>query len=163
MINSIIRKQEEKMISRYERLSSALSEISRIIQRISSQVMGEFGLKGSYAKYLLVLRRYPDGITATAICDICERNKADVSRALCELWDMGLVERIGNGSYRAKLTLTPNGRELADRLKLRATGFISYVGKDIAEDEREIFYRSLESIASNLEAIEDGALGPSLT
>ena len=61
------------------------------------------------------------------------------------------------------LSPAPNGRELADRLKLRATGFISYVGKDIAEDEREIFYRSLESIASNLEAIEDGALGPSLT
>ena len=148
------------MVSRYEKLSSALSEISRIIQKLSSQEMGEFGLKGSFAKYLLVLKRHPDGITATAICDICERNKADVSRALCEMWDLGLVERMGKGSYRAKLVLTPRGREIADKLQTRANDFISYVGKDIDDNEREIFYRSLESITANLEAIEEGELSP---
>lgn len=148
------------MISRFEKLSSTISEISRIIQKISSQIMREFGLRGSYAKYLLVLMRYPDGITATAICDICERNKADVSRALCELWEMGLVERISRGTYRAKLTLTQKGREIADELKLRASRVISYVGKDIEDQERDVFYRSLESIATNLEAIESGASVP---
>ena len=144
------------MISRYEKLSSALSEISRIIQRLSSQVMSEFGLKGSLAKYLLAMRHSPEGITATALCERCERNKADVSRSLYELWKMGLVERIGKGNYRARLILTPEGQSVADRLYLRAQDFISYVGKDIGDLEREIFYRSLESIAANLEAIRDG-------
>lgn len=146
------------MISRYERLSSALSEISRIIQRISSQVMSEFGLKGSLAKYLLAIRRNPEGITATALCEVCERNKADVSRSLYELWEMGLVDRVGKGNYRAKIILTPKGRQVADRLYLKAQDFISFVGKDISEIERDIFYRSLESIAANLETIRDGVI-----
>lgn len=146
------------MISRYEKLSSSLSEIGRLIQRLSDRVMKDYGLRGALAKYLLVLRRYKTGVTASRLSTLCERNKADVSRALGELEELGLVRRLSGVSYRAKISLSDKGMEIADSLAIRAGEVIAYVGKDISEEERTIFYHSLESIAKNLEAIDDGAL-----
>ncbi len=144
------------MISRYERLSSAISEISRLINRISAEVMKEYGLRGSWAKYLLVMRRHKTGITAARLCLLCERNKSDVSRSIAELEELGLVMKISSGRYRVKMVLTERGVEIAEQLSARAMDVISFVGKDITDCDRDVFYRSLESIATNLEAIENG-------
>lgn len=146
------------MISRYEKLSSAISEITRLINRISAEVMKDYGLKGSWAKYILVMKRHRTGITATRLGRLCERNKSDVSRSLSELEELGLVIKVTSGRYRVKMALTERGMEIADGLSLRAMEVISYVGKDIKEEEREIFYRLLDSIAKNLEEIEDGKI-----
>ena len=148
------------MLSRYERLSSAISEISRLINRISAEVMKSYELKGSWAKYLLVMQRHRMGITASRLCLLCERNKSDASRALSELEELGLIMKLSSGRYRAKLILTERGNEIATGIASRAMEVIGFVGKDISEDEREILYRSLESISKNLEAIEDGAIKP---
>lgn len=146
------------MLSRYERLSSAISEISRLINRISADVMKAYGLKGSWAKYLLVMHRHRMGLTAARLCLLCERNKSDASRALSELEELGLIMKASNSRYRARLILTERGNEIALGIASRAMEVISFVGKDISEEEREIFYHSLDSISKNLEAIEDGAM-----
>lgn len=146
------------MLSRYERLSSAISEISRLINRISTEVMKSYGLRGSWAKYLLVMQRHRMGITATRLCLLCERNKSDASRALSELEELGLIMKLSGNRYRARLILTERGNEIATGIANRAMEVISFVGKDITEQEREVFYRSLDSISQNLEAIEDGAV-----
>lgn len=142
------------MVSRYEKLSSSLSEISRMINRLSAQTMKDYGMRGTLAKYLLVMKRHKNGITASRLCTLCERNKADVSRALAELEELGLAEHPSGASYRAKFALTEQGYSIATSLELRASELISYVGKDITDEEREIFYRALESIAANLQAVE---------
>ena len=146
------------MLSRYERLSSAISEISRLINRISAEVMKDYGLKGAWAKYLLVMHRHKTGITAARLCLLCERNKSDVSRALAELEELGLIMKLSGNRYRAKLILTERGSEIATGIARRAMDVITFVGKDISEDEREIFYHSLDSISQNLATIEDGSL-----
>ena len=146
------------MLSRYERLSAAISGISRLINKISAEVMKSYGLKGSWAKYLLVMHRHRMGITASRLCLLCERNKSDASRALAELEELGIIMKISSGRYRAKMILTERGTEIASGIALRAMEVISFVGKDISEEERQIFYHSLDAISKNLEAIEDGAL-----
>ena len=146
------------MLSRYEKLSSAISEISRLINRISADVMKSYGLKGSWAKYLLVMHRHRMGLTAARLCLLCERNKSDASRALAELEELGLIMKVSSNRYRARLILTEHGNEIALGIAKRAMEVISYVGKDISEEERNILYRSLDSISKNLEAIEVGAL-----
>jgi len=146
------------MLSRYERLSAAISEISRLINKISAEVMKSYGLKGSFAKYLLVMQRHKLGITAARLCLLCERNKADASRALAKLEELGLIIKASSGRYRAKLLLTERGKEIATAISTRAMEVISFVGKDISDEERDSMYRSLETISKNLEAIEDGAL-----
>ena len=144
------------MIERYEKLTSAISEISRLINKISADVMSDFGLKGTLAKYILVMKRHRMGITATRLTVLCERNKSDVSRALAEMEELGIIFKVSSGRYRIKMALTERGLEIAEKLSERAMEVISYVGKDISDEARETLYNSLDSIAQNLEAIGDG-------
>ena len=141
------------MISRYEMLSSATAEISRLIAKISAAEMKRYGLRGTWARYLIALREYNSDITAAKLSVISARNKADVSRALSELEEHGLVKRVSGGNYRVRVTLTDKGREIADALHARAVDLIKFAGKDISDGERDILYRSLASLMKNLEEI----------
>lgn len=120
--------------------------------------MSSYDLRGSLAKYLLVMLRHRTGITATNLCLLCERNKSDASRALAELGELGLIMKISGTRYRAKIILTERGLEIASDIATRSMQVISFAGKDISEEDREVMYSSLESISKNLEAIDEGAL-----
>ena len=80
------------MIDRFERFSYALFEISRCWHKIAADVMAERGLKGPYAIYLVILRRYASGLTATRLCEMSGRDKADVSRSVSAMEKEGLIQ-----------------------------------------------------------------------
>ena len=147
------------MISKYELFSSSVSCMYHDIQKIERVEMAKFGLKGPQAQCLLALNRYPDGITAAQLCDICEKDKAAISRTISELEQAGLVQRAErNGSrYRAMLTLTDMGREAAGTVNQRAKLAVEQAGEGLDDAQREIFYRVLALIAGNLHTIcKDG-------
>ena len=81
------------MVNRFERFSYAISEISRCWHRIAGEEMGQFGLNGSSSVYFTTLYRYPEGITAAQLGELCSRDKADVSRTISLLEKKGIVER----------------------------------------------------------------------
>ncbi|MBQ7836648.1 MAG: MarR family transcriptional regulator [Clostridia bacterium] len=144
------------MLSRFERFSVSISELSRYLHKISADEMEKYGLKGPYAIYLLTMHRYSEGITATELSERCDRNKADVSRAVTAMEEKGLVYRKG-ASYRARLILTPEGEKAAHHVGERARLAVEMGGKGLTDREREIFYTAMETIADNLRAMsKDG-------
>ena len=147
------------MIRRYELLSSSISCMYHDIQKIERMEMAKFGLKGPHAQCLLTMSHYPEGITAARLCEICEKDKAAISRTVTELEQAGLVlrtERNGN-RYRAQLTLTQAGREAADSVSRKAQQAVELAGAGLEDAQREVFYRVLALIAGNLHAIcKDG-------
>lgn len=138
------------MLERFDRFTSAISSIHRFIQKLERDEMEKYGLKGAAAQYLLALRRYPQGITASALCEVCDRDKAGISRTLSEMEEKGLVTRIDNASYRALLTLTPIGLEAAEFVDRRATLAVELAGQGLNEQDRERFYQTLDLIGSNI-------------
>ena len=147
------------MISKYEQFSAAVSCMYHDIQRIERVEMAKFGLKGPQAQCLLALNRYPEGITAARLCEICEKDKAAVSRTISELEQAGLVcRKANNGSrYRAQLTLTDKGCQVATTVNQRAKVAVEQAGMGLDDSQREVFYRVLALIAGNLHAIcKDG-------
>ena len=110
------------MIGRFEKFTFAISELSRYWHKIASDEMTAYGLKGPYAVYLVTMQRHPDGITAARLCELCEKNKADVSRAMADLEDKGMICRKTDGGnlYRALLVLTDKGKEAATHIKALA-------------------------------------------
>ena len=67
-----------------------------------------------------------------------------------------LIFRSGTG-YRAKITLTEKGLAAAEQVSARADQAVEIVGRDLSEEERTVFYRSLEQIADNLlELVQNG-------
>ena len=143
------------MESRYELFSAALSSMYHDIQKIERVEMANYGLKGPHAQCLLAMNRHPQGITATHLCEVCEKDKAAISRILAELEQEGMVERQNhNGSrYRASLILTEQGKLAAQAVVQKARLAVELAGTGLEDAEREIFYRVLSKIAGNLHSI----------
>lgn len=143
------------MLNRFEQFTTAISAIYRDIQKIERDEMEKYGLKGAFAQYLLVMARYPSGVTATKLCEICDKDKAAISRVLSEMESKGLVAKISSGTsqYKALHKLTEAGQDAARYVQEKATAAVEIAGSGITEDERRIMYGSFNRIAANLQTI----------
>lgn len=147
------------MLTKYEIVSMSASSIYHDIQKIERTEMEKFGLKGPHAQTLLVMRRHPEGITSVRLCEVCEKDKAAISRSVAELEEKGMIlRRQQNGSsYRALLTLTPAGLAAADAVSEKARIAVEQAGNGLDDAQREVFYHVLALIAGNLHTIcKDG-------
>lgn len=147
------------MISKYEHFSLSVSSMYHDIQKIERTEMEKFGLKGPHAQILLAMHRHPEGITSSRLCEVCEKDKAAISRTISELEEKGMVQRSGNcGSrYRALLSLTPQGMIAAEAVSETARVAVEQAGTGLDDAQREVFYRVMALIAGNLHTIcKDG-------
>lgn len=140
------------MVERFERFSFAMSEISRYWHKLTSDEMEVYGLKGTHSVYLLTMYRYPQGVTAPQLCELCGKDKADVSRMMSIMEKKGLVTKEGiyQNRYRGVFKLTEEGKAAAEQVSRRAALAVEIAGKDLTEESRAIFYGALESISENL-------------
>ena len=147
------------MLDRFVRFSLAVNEIYRYWHQLTSEEMDAYGLKGPHCTYLLHIARHPEGVTAPQLCELCGKDKADVSRTMAILERQGMVTKEGTyqNLYRGVYRLTELGRQAADHVGRRASLAVELAGKDLSDEDREIFYRSLESITTNLRQLtKDG-------
>lgn len=141
------------MMSRYETFSSMISGIYRSIQKIERDEMVGYGYKGAYAQYLTAMNRASGGMTSAQLCELCDKDKAAVSRVVSEMIEKGLIVREQENArpYRAVLRLTEEGRKAAQFVLRRGQAAVEAVGID--ETTRETLYKSLESIAQSVQEI----------
>ena len=88
------------MIDRFERFSVAISELSRYWHKITTAEMEKYGLKGAHSIYLTTMARFPEGITAARLCELCRKDKSDVSRMMGIMEKNGLVVKEGGYQNR---------------------------------------------------------------
>ena len=143
------------MISRYEQFTTAISSIYHYFQKIEREEMVRYGLRGTYTQYLLAIDRAYDGITAAELSELCEKDKAAVSRAVAEMEDQNLLYRELNNerAYRARLFLTEEGRRAADFVRQRSKTAVGLAGDGLSDADRAVMYAALELIAGNLQRI----------
>ena len=148
------------MLRRFARFSLAISEIDRCWHKLAAEEMAKYELNSPHAVYLTTLYNFEEGITAAKLSELCCKNKADVSRMVAILEKKGLVrkETIGGNLYRAKLVLTEEGKQAAEHVQQRAALAVELAGSGMSEEEREVFYRCLELITSNLQTLSKDGL-----
>ena len=148
------------MLNRFARFSLAISEIDRCWHKLAAEEMAKYELNSPHAVYLTTLYNFAEGITAAKLGELCCKNKADVSRMVAILEKKGLVrkEAIGGNLYRAKLLLTEEGKRAAEHVQQRAAVAVELAGSGMSEEEREVFYRCLELITSNLQTLSKDGL-----
>lgn len=137
------------LLSKYEQFSLSIASLYHDIQRIERAEMANYHMKGSHAQCVLAMSRYPEGITAARLCQICEKDKAAISRTVAELERMGMVLRSGS-RYRACLTLTEQGRAIARTVNEKARQAVERAGEGLDNARREVFYSVLGLITENL-------------
>jgi len=149
---ALMRKLQEGdfMLERFEMFTTAISSIYRYVQKIEREEMEKYGLKGAHAQYLVAMDHYPEGITAAKLCEVCDIDKAAVSRVLSKMEKKKLVERSGDVGYRARVRLTDEGKAAALFVAKRATLAVEMAGKGLSDEDRKTFYEALELIAANI-------------
>ena len=147
------------MEERFEAFTVLIGRISRSIKRIKSEEMAEFQLKGPHVSCLYYLSM-TDGLTAAALCERCDEDKAAVSRCLGQLAEKGLARSEDSGgkrAYRTRHFLTPEGQALAARMNEAIAQALQFGGSGLSDEAREAYYAAAEQILKNLKAylVED--------
>ena len=148
------------MVERFERFSLAIFEISRYWHKLTAEEMAVYGLKGTHAIYLTTMYRCEDGVPGPQLCELCGRDKSDVSRTIAILQEKGFLtkEGVNKSLYRGLLKLTEQGRAAAEQVTRRASLAVELAGGDLGEEARTCFYKALGSITAHLREISSEGL-----
>ena len=150
----------DSIIERFEQFTYSINGIYRYVLKIERDEMEKYGFRSSFALYLAVMSRFPEGITATRLGELCDRDKAGISRTVAEMEENGLITRQNNKNnfYRAKLILTEKGQEIAAHVQKKAISAVIEAGQGISDEDRRVFYECLATIAANLRKISTDGL-----
>lgn len=142
------------MIDRFEQFFFSISSIYKIVQKIEREEMARYGLKGSHVQCMVAMVQHPEGVTISQLCELCDKDKAAVSRDLAELEEKGMLERIRMDKvYRAPIRLTETGRAMACQVSGIIQTAVELAGERLTDEDRRIFYQTLDLIAGNLRRI----------
>ena len=143
-------------MEKFETFTVLIARISHAIRKIKMGEMAEFTLKSSHVTCLYYL--YLKGpLTAKELVAVSTEDKAALSRSVEYLEKSGLIKpSLGDKKrYKTPLELTEKGREVAEKIAMRADGIVETAGKDMTEEERVVFYRCLTGICENLQSLAE--------
>jgi DNA-binding MarR family transcriptional regulator len=144
------------MKERFRDFTVLIALASRCVRKIKTEEMAEFNLKSPHVSCLYYLYK-ADSLTSKELCDICEEDKANISRSIEFLEKNGyIVSRSKTEKrYKSPLVLTEKGRETGAYIVRKIDAVLESVGEGVPEDQREIMYRNLSVICDNLQKICD--------
>ncbi len=143
------------MEERYQLFTTLIAKCARAIKKIKSGEMSEFNLKGLHVSCLYYVYVSKKSLTATELCDICDEDKANVSRAIDMLEDGGFVvcNSKTQKKYNCPISLTEKGAEVAKSVADKIDNIVTLASRGLSEENRKIFYSSLSLISNNLDKI----------
>ena len=135
-------------MDRFENFTVTVLKINKLVQKIKLFEMDGYGLKAIHVMCIYYAGGGP--VTAGELCRLTCEDKAAISRALGMLKGRGFIN-YDAGKYNAEVTLTGKGRELCDFIKVKSSAAVEAAGADLSEEKRALLYKSLASVADNLE------------
>lgn len=144
------------MNNRFETFTVLINRISRNIRRIKNQEMAEYNLRSAHISCLYYLYS-SSALTATELCELCEEDKATISRALDYLKTNGYLTCASNAAkrYKSPLILTDKGIAVGKKIADKIDRVLDQISGRLTEEERIAFYRSLAIISNSLDAVAE--------
>ena len=142
------------MEERYEMFTLLLTSIARSMHKIKTEEMGKFNLKSSHLSCIYYLYKNKS-LTAKELCDICEEDKANISRSIKHLEENGYLSCYSKTQkrYQCPLRLTKRGIEVGQKICERIDHIVEAVSLYISNEDREAMYRTLSRISDNMQMI----------
>ncbi len=142
------------MENRFHAFTILINQIGRSIHQIKTKEMKQFGLKSSHVSCLYYLYKSNGILTSKHLCDICNEDKALISRSLVELEGKGLcILNEKTKRYRAPIVLTKEGLKIGKYIEERIDHLLELATLGLEESTKEAMYDALELICRNLEGI----------
>ena len=142
------------MEERFQAFTVLITGISRSIHRIKTEEMSEFNLRSSHVSCLYYLYK-KKSLTAREICDLCEEDKANISRAVKLLEEKGYVvcDSEGKKRYQSPLRLTAEGEKIGKAIAEKIDRVLSVASFGLTEEERAVMYKGLAVVNNNLASL----------
>lgn len=152
---------EERMEDRFKKFTVLVNRIVRNIHKIKTEEMSRLGLKSTHVSCIYYLYGSDEGRTARELCDICDEDKAAISRAIEFLEKEGYISCFSKSEkrYRSPLVLTEKGNKLGEFISKKVEKLLELSSEGLSEKNRKIFYESLDLISNNLQKICDNQGG----
>ena len=143
-------------MQRFETFTVLIANISRSIRKIKTLEMESLNLKSTHVSCLYYLYR-EGAMTAARLCELCEEDKANISRAIEHLESEGYIacRSVVQKRYRTPLELTEKGKEAGEAVAQKVDRILDEASAGLDEAERAVMYRSLAIVSSNLQKICD--------
>ncbi|MDE6408319.1 MAG: MarR family transcriptional regulator [Anaeroplasmataceae bacterium] len=141
------------MKNRYQDFTVLLNKITRSIHKIKTEEMNRFDLKSAHVSCLFYLYTSEKPLTSKELCEVCDEDKALISRSLDDLEKKGLVfcEEIKEKRYRSPLHLTQEGNEIGKYVAEKIDNLLEGATQGLSLEQRNAMYEGLEIIRNNLE------------
>ena len=147
---------------RFVRFHNLIYNASKSLHRIKTIGMEEYGLASTHTFCLRSLYGRGEGMTRTELARTCAVDKAQISRLIAELSDMGYVLEASKGKgYRKKIVLTETGALVAASIDQKVKRVLSYIDQALPEERIGDMYHTLEQICECLKQAEEDGLSPS--
>lgn len=145
------------MVDRFSTFTVLVDKLKRSIRKIKTEEIAEFKLKSPHVSCLYYLYRYKS-LTSKELAEICDEDKASISRSLDYLEEYGFVhcDTDVRKRYKSPFLLTEKGTEVASRIIEKVDRILDLSSIGLTEEERATVYRGMAVIAENLERICEG-------
>ena len=139
-------------MNRFETFTILIAKISRCIKKIKAKEMGKLNLKTPHVSCLYYLHKQDGSMTAKELCDMCDEDKAAISRSIDYLEKHGFIacESKFEKRYRSPLFLTEKGKKAGEYIVKKVDGILDDASKGLTDGDRKVLYKSLFIISDNL-------------
>lgn len=131
-----------------------MANINRSIRRIKTEETAEFDLKSPHVSCLYYLYKEKK-LTSKKLCELCETDKAGISRSIDYLEHNGYLRKRIKKQYKNPLELTERGREVAEKIAEKIDAIFAAIGEGLSEEQKRIMYEALETISLRLREVCD--------
>ena len=144
------------MLDRFSTFTVLVDKLKRSIRKIKTEEMAEFELKSPHVSCLYYLYRY-ETLTSKELAEICEEDKAAISRSLDYLEENGFIVcgKEMHKRYKSPFLLTEQGKEVAKKIVEKVDHILEEASRGLSEEDRSIMYRGMAIISENLGRICD--------
>ena len=142
------------MDERFETFTVLLNRINRNIRKIKNAEMANYELRSPHVSCLYYLYIAKE-LTAKELCERCEEDKATISRSLdyLEKNNYLVCKSDRKKRYNAPFELTERGLRAGKRIADRIAAVLDEISIGISEEDRAVFYRSLNKISENIDQV----------
>lgn len=138
------------MDDRYTLFTNIIASLNRSIYLIKDEETNKYGLKSMHVSVLYNVYKYKS-LTQVELIDICQENKAAISRTLKFLMDENLIEIMDeNGKYKKHYCVTEKGKEIGEQIEERINTILDAAAGDISDSNKDKMYKCLFVIDRNL-------------
>ena len=139
---------------RFEKFALLIDGVQKCIQKFKNSIAPELGIKSVHVLWIYELFVHPEGLTSAELAVRSNIDPSLISRELASLKRRGYITKEvtpGKRTYNARITLTDEGKALAESIYQKALQVQNRVNEGVSKKELATFYTVLEKLRDNLD------------